>query len=175
MLFTLHGLNVEMQPTITKWGFDDLGDDPAKHRWRATWALSGVDDVGGIRLNAYPVVKTNPASVWIDELAYRQATKQPWEEGAPAYEWMAYGGKPVRTRLLHNGSGQAWAKPTQEEAIRSLAIRLCRWTANLRRDVGYAERAIKALEALRPEWPAYAEHAKQNLAGNTAGTLSGDR
>lgn len=165
MTFKLDGLSVEMQPSITKWGFEDLGDDPDKHRWRAQWALSDVNGiVGGIQLHAYPVIKVNPASVWIDEWAGRQATKQPWEEGAPDMEWVSFGH--VKRRLLHNGSGQAWAKPTQEEAIRSLAIRLCRWTSHLRSEVERAESAAKALEQLRPDLADFAAQARKNLAGD---------
>lgn len=36
--FKINGQSVKSQPSITKWSFEDLGDDPAKHRWRARWA-----------------------------------------------------------------------------------------------------------------------------------------
>jgi len=162
-----NGMTLKTQPAITKWSFEDLGDEPDKHRWRAWWALSDVNGVvGGIELRAYPVIKVNSASVWIDEFAYRQATKQPWEEGAPALEWVSYDSKPVKKRLLHNGSGQAWAKPTQEEAIYSLAIRMCRWTNRLRNEVERAESAAKALEQLRLDLSWASEQARKNLAGD---------
>ena len=165
--FLLDGMTVKMQPAITKWSFEDLGDEPDKHRWRAWWALSDVNGTtGGIELRAYPVIKVNPASVWIDEFAYRQATKQPWEEGAPGMEWVGYKGKPVKKRLLHNGAGSAWAKPTQDEAIHSLAIRLCRWTNKLRNEIERAESAAKALEQLRPDLSWASEKARKNLAGD---------
>jgi hypothetical protein len=40
--FKFGGLSVEMQPSITKWGFEDLGDEPDKPRWRAWWADDGI-------------------------------------------------------------------------------------------------------------------------------------
>ena len=161
-VFHFAGMTVHMEPAITKFGYEDLGDNPETHRWRAWWALSDIDSqTGGIELRAYPVIKVNPASVWIDEWASRQASKQPWEDGAPAMEWVSCGH--VKRRLLHNDAGAAWAKPTQDEAIRSLAIRLCRWTGHLARELERAESAIKAMEALRPDLPAYTEKARFNL------------
>ena len=168
--FLLDGLTVKMEPAITKWSFEDLGDEPDKHRWRAWWALSDVNGiVGGIELRAYPVIKVNPASVWIDEWGAREATKQPWEEGAPGMAWVEYNGRPVKKRLCYNGAGSAWAKPTQDEAIRSLAIRLCRWTGHIARDAERAASAIRTLEKLRPDLPGYTQTAKANLASMNGG------
>jgi hypothetical protein len=166
MTFKLAGLSVEQVPAITKWGFEDLGDDPTKHRWRAWWAGGDGDgETHGIELRAYPVIKVNPASVWINEDGYRQATRQPWEDGAPAKEWVPFDPRNARRRLCHNGAGAAWAKPTQDEAILSLAIRLMRWTARLNTEMKRAETAIKVMEALRPDLPSWTECARQNLAG----------
>ena len=164
-LFKLDGMTVQTKPSITKWSFEDLGDEPDKHRWRAWWVTDGNGVVTGIELCAYPVIKTNPESVWIDECAYREATKQPWEEGGPAMEWITYEGEPMKKRLLHNGSGSAWAKPTQEEAIHSLAIRLTRWTNHVARDVQKARSAADALEKLRPNLKMSADAARTRLDG----------
>lgn len=161
--FRLYGLSVQMEPSITKWGFEDLGDEPELHRWRAWWVTDSNSLVSGIELHAYPVIKTNPQSVWIDEWADRQATKQPWEEGAPGNEWDVYEGRSMKKRLLHNNSGSAWAKPTQEEAIRSLAIRLTRWANHLARDVEKARSAADALEKLRPNHEWAAKYTKETL------------
>ena len=175
MDFKFAGLSVEMQPAVTKWGFEDLDDDPARHRWRAWWALSDVQGVvGGIELRAYPVIKVNPASVWINADGYREATKQPWEDGAPAREWAPFDPAWMKKRICHNGASAAWAKPTQEEAIRSLAIRLCRWTAALHRDRERAESAVRALETLRPDLPAYVERARLNLSVGPTQSYAGD-
>ena len=153
IFFSFDGMAVNMEPAITKWLYEDLGDNPETHRWRAWWALSDVDGLtGGIELRAYPVIKVNPQSVWIDEYAYREGRS-----------WVHFG-QPIKKRLCHNGAGSAWAKPTQDEAIRSLAIRLCRWTGHLSRELKRAESAIKAMEALRPDLPAYTDKARQNLA-----------
>lgn len=165
MDFKLAGLSVEMQPAITKWPFEDLGDEPDKHRWRAWWALSDVNGItDGIELRAYPVIKVNQASVWINADGYREATRQPWEDGAPDLKWVPFDAGWMRRRILHDGASAAWAKPTQEEAIRSLAIRLCRWTTHIARDAERAASAIRVLERLRPDLPKYTQTAKANLA-----------
>lgn len=78
-------------------------------------------------------------------------------------EWVPFDETWMKKRLLYNATGAAWAKPTQEEAIRSLAIRLCRWTARLHHDMKRAESAITALEKLRPDLPAFTDTARQNL------------
>lgn len=175
MDFKFAGLSVEMQPAITKWGFEDLGDDPDRHRWRAWWALFDVQGVvGGIELRAYPVIKTNPASVWINEDGYREATEQPRDNGAPAFEWVPFDARWMRKRICYNGAGAAWAKPTQEEAIRSLAIRLCRWTARLHTDMNRAKSTIQVLETLRPDLHAYVEQAKMNMHVGPMQQYAGD-
>ena len=175
--FLFDGLTVKMQPAITKWSFEDLGDEPDKHRWRAWRALSDVNGItGGIELRAYPVIKVNPMSVWINADGYREATKQPWEDGAPAMEWAPFDPAWMKKRLCHNGSGSAWAKPTQDEAIHSLAIRLCRWTNKLRNEIERAESAAKALEQLRPDLSWASEQARKNLAGDRKpATIDWDR
>jgi hypothetical protein len=162
--FKFAGFSVEMQPSITKWGFEDLGDDPTKHRWRAWWADDGTGGVCGIQLRAYPVIKVNPASVWINEDGCREATKQPWEDGAPAMEWVLFNPARMKKRICHNGASAAWAKPTQDEAIRSLAIRLCRWTNHIARKAERATSAVRALEQLRSDLPGYTQTARANLA-----------
>jgi hypothetical protein len=164
--FLFDGMTAEMQPAITKWGFEDLGDEPDKHRWRAWWADDGTGGVCGIELRAYPVIKVNPASVWINEDGCRKATKQPWEDGAPAMEWVPFNPARMKKRICHNGASASWAKPTQDEAIRSLAIRLCRWTARLHTGMKRAESAAAVLEKLRPEWSAFSQTARAHLKGN---------
>ena len=147
--FNISGLTVEMQPAITKWSYEDLGDDPTKHRWRAWWASDGYSDVCGIELRAYPVIKQTPCGAWIDELAWR-------DRG----EWnLSTKGK----RFIHNKSGQGWAKPTQDEAILSIAIRLCRWSNRIASDVRRAKSAAIALEKLRPDLADFAKTVRKNL------------
>jgi hypothetical protein len=108
----------------------DLGDDPSAHRWRAWW-LQGYSDlpVDGIELRAYPVTRLTPVGAWIDTDAFREATKQPWEEGAPGLAWTKADWH--KTRWVSDTSGAAWAKPTREAAIYSLAKRLDRWATNI--------------------------------------------
>lgn len=143
-------------------GMDDLGDDPAKHRWRAWWVPSYDGVIGGVELLAYPVTSLTPSGAWIDTTAGRQASKQPWEEGAPGYEWVYYSG-PRKDKWMADRSGSAWAKPTRDEAVRSLAVRLARWTGHLARDVNRARQCAEALAALRPDLPSYVEKARANL------------
>lgn len=141
----------------------DLGDNPDTHRWRAWWSRDYDDVVTGIELQAYPVVSFTPAGAWIDIIAGRQASKQPWEEGAPAYVWSVPASGPRKVKWMANGSGSAWAKPTQEEAVRSLAVRLTRWTGHLARDVKRARQCADVLAKLRPDLPSYAGRAKENI------------
>ena len=150
----------ESGPTISSFGYEDLGDDPTTHRWRAQWETNGE----GIWLVAYPVIKLTPCGAWINEHSFREATKQPWEEGAPDKQWVPYR-EGMKKRFVHNNSGQAWAKPTKEEALHSLAIRLCRWTANIRREVDRARAAAETLRKLRPQEEDFAKTAINNLKG----------
>ena len=161
-IFNSDGRTAEGEPAITKWGYEDLEDDPSKHRWRAWW-VGGNGVVMGISLIAYPVIKETPCGVWISEHSYRQATKQPWEEGAPAKEWVEFDPKCDKKRFINNGSGQAWAKPTQDKAVRSLAIRMSRWSNHLANEVDRLRSAADVMEKLRPDLPSYVEHARRNL------------
>jgi len=164
--FLFDGLTVENEPAITKWGFEDLEDSPTQHRWRAWWVRSRYDStMTGISLTAHPVVKETPRGVWISEHAYRQATKQPWEEGAPAMEWVPFDEKGMKKRFVHNGSGSAWAKPTQEGAIHSLAVRLSRWSNHVASDVSKVISAADVMEKLRPQYPSYVQHARAAING----------
>lgn len=157
-LFKLDGMTVQTKPSITKWSFEDLGDEPDKHRWRAWWVTDGNGVVTGIELHAYPVIKTNPESVWINADGYREHTRE-------GIQWEAFEPRWMRKRLLYNGSGSAWAKPTQEEAIHSLAIRLTRWANHVARDVQKARSAADVLEKLRPNLKMSADAARTRLDG----------
>ena len=167
-VFKIDGLTVEMEPSFSKWGFEDLEDNPETHRWRAGWASIIGDDplIYGIILTAHPVIKRTRCGVWINVNGSRQATKQPWEEGAPAKEWAPFDDRWMRKRFVNDGSRQAWAKPTQEEALRSLAIRLCRWAQNAHRHMKRVQAAADVLEKLRPDWPSYPEAARAHLRGD---------
>lgn len=158
--FKFEGQSVEMKPAITKWGFEDLQDQPHLHRWRAWWAQG---DVSGIEMHAYPVVRNTHCGAWIDTIGYREATKQPWEDGAPALDWVKSKHKCFH-RLVMNDSAKSWAKPTQEEAIHSLAVRLTRWTGRLSGDFSRARSAVTTLQSLRPDLHRYAESALKNLS-----------
>ncbi len=146
------GLDCNLAPAITKHGYADLEDDPTNHRWRAWWSGTIDGRVTGIELRAYPVIKTNPQSVWISEDAQRCAGV--WENHDP--NWM-------RKRLCHDGASAAWAKPTQEEAIHSLAVRLTRWSNRLRSDVQKAVSAAETLKLLKPNEDWAANHAIEKL------------
>lgn len=166
-MLKLDGLTVDWEAHISKWGYEDLEDNPETHRWRASWASSSGGDplIYGIILTAHPVLKRTRCGVWINEHSYREATKQPWEEGAPAKDWAPFDEGWMKKRFVNDGSGQAWAKPTQEEAIRSIAIRLCRWAQRAHHDMQRVQAAITVLEKLRPDWPSYPEAARAHLRG----------
>lgn len=140
----------------------DLGDDASAHRWRAWWR-QGYSDLGvnGIVLRAYPVIRATPVGAWIDTDATREATKQPWEDGAPALEWTKANWH--KTRWVSNTSGAAWAKPSRGAAIYSLAVRLDRWAVNIAREARRAKQAADVLAELRPDLSSLAERAKLSL------------
>lgn len=122
-------------------------DDPDRIRWRAMWDSNYHDGLpGGIYVQCYPVVRKTREAAWIDPHAYRQATKQPWEEGAPAYEWNL--SDPSLHKLVYDRSGSAWAKPTRAAALRSLGVRLTRWSQRTRRDVERVNAACDVAAAL---------------------------
>lgn len=149
--------------TITVFGFDDLGDDPSRHRWRAHWAPGDLaNEVSGIYLQAYPVVRLTKKGAWIDTLSYRQATKQPWEDGAPSLEWVISESKSAH-RFIVDGSGSSWAKPTRDDAIRSIAIRLERWTRKLANEHKRAMSAVLGLRHVRPDLEHFSLRAEANL------------
>lgn len=142
---------------------DQLGDYPEKHRWRAQWEDSfGDRRIAGIALTAHPVVRRTPCGAWIDPFAYSQATHQPWEEGSPANEWVTTADRRLWKWVSDDG-GQAWAKPTREDAIRSIAIRLTRWATKLRNDNEKLTEAAAALRTLRPDLARFADQASTTI------------
>lgn len=145
------GMPVEINPTITQYSFEDLGDAPHLHRWRAFWGLGDFrDEVSGIELKAYRVTRLTPTGAWIDTDNFR--TGGVWETD----DWH-------KKRWVSNDGGQAWAKPTRDAAIHSIAVRLTRWTNNLAREIDRARSAADALEKLRPDLESYALTARSNL------------
>jgi hypothetical protein len=164
MIDFLRPFSVEISPTIY-FGPEDLGDHPHLHRWRARWSFAHTGECDGIYLSAHPVLKATPCGVWINEDGYMEATKQPWEEGAPAKEWVPFNPQWMKKRFVQDKSGQGWAKPTREEALHSLAIRLTRWTQNIARENDKAASAAQVLNKLRPMDAVFAETAIKNLGG----------
>ena len=147
--FKIDGLSVEFEPSITKWGYQHLDDAPDLHRWRASWAPSDMDNVvGGIMLAAYPVIKSTKCGAWINKDGYLSGNV--WEEFDE--KWM-------RKVFVHNNSNKSWVKPTQDEAIRSLAVRLDRWATHVRRDVERIRGAADVLARLRPDLESFSAKA----------------
>lgn len=115
----------------------NLADDPTRWRWRATFEFGsyGAREAYAV-LRAYPVVKLTECGAWIDE-----------------FGTVCHGGMPIvqtesgrniaGVRLVMNGSGQAWAKPTRDEALHSLAYRLKRRAEKTARDMELVMAAIK--------------------------------
>jgi hypothetical protein len=145
-------LNLASQEGTIRYGWEDLSevDDPERIRWRAIWDSNYTNGLpGGIFMECYPVVRKTRCGAWIDPHAYRQATKQPWEEGAPVREWNL-SDKSLH-RFVHDGSGSAWAKPTRADALHSLGVRLTRWSARARHDVERVNAACDVAAALLTE------------------------
>lgn len=149
------GLDVENNPSITKYGYDDLGDSPNNHRWRAWWR----DFDAGIELRAYPVIRKTPSGAWIDELAIRTYCNTGREWG-----WDFPGGD-AGHRFVFDDRQQSWAKATQEQAIKSLAIRLCRWSQKLAFDTEKALSRSDVLLRLRPDLGIWANAARGHIEG----------
>lgn len=151
MALSFFDMRVEIAPTISQYLFEDLGDAPHLHRWRAFWGLGDFrGEVSGIELKAYRVLRLTPTGAWIDTDNFR--TGRVWETD----DWH-------RKRWVSNDGRQAWAKPTRDEAILSLAVRLTRWTDRLSGEVGRARSAAEALGKLRPDLESYALTARSNL------------
>jgi hypothetical protein len=130
-------------------------DDPDRIRWRATWHRS--HDTGlpvGIELTPYPVARKTPCGAWVDPHAYYARTYRDAQ-----HEWKLSDKR--LWKFVHDRSGSAWAKPTRAEALRSLGIRLCRWSSAVRRDVERVNAACDVAEALLTveKWSADTPHA----------------
>lgn len=130
----------------------ELGDDPATHRWRAQWDTDYGGDVRGITLTAYPVIKLTPQGAWVDHIAWPEYNRD-------GLGWHLTGEK----RWVSNTGGMAWAKPTQDIALNSIAIRLHRWAQKLHHDNVKIRQAIKVLMILRPEDAHWAKHALETI------------
>jgi hypothetical protein len=128
---------VRIERAIRKDQFEDLHDDPHALRWRAWWDRSVIDEVIGIKLQPYPVVRVTPAGAWIDPHAYRCGGK--W---SPPYKELL--------RWVSNDGGAAWAKPSQQIAIDSLLYRYRRWGQRCARDLAYFIAAGETLKELFP-------------------------
>jgi len=146
MDFKFDGLNMEYQPSITKWSFEDIEDAPHLHRWRASWFESGI------AMDAFPVIRATPTGVWIARHAYRE-----WSGGERVWAGID------KKRWIANDSGSSYAKKTQEDAIKSIAIRLTRWSVRILSERERAEMACDALEKLRPDLALYAQTARTTL------------
>ena len=136
---------VRIERAIRKDSFVDMQDDPDAHRWRAWWDQSVIDEVIGIKLQPYPVVRVTPAGAWIDPHAYRSGDS--WSQ--PNKELL---------RWVSNDGGAAWAKPSQQLAIDSLLYRYRRWGQRCARDLSYF---IAAGETLKELFPAKARVADE--------------
>lgn len=152
MMFRADGHTPDGEIAITKYGFENFGDDPKSHRWRAWWGTGGDDwrDGCGIYLQCYPVIRATPAGVWIANNAYWDGSN--WQN-LSLIKWVM------------DGSGSAWAKHTQEAAIRSLAIRLSRWASLEESAVFRIKQAAVTLKKLRPDLPSYTESILEKFGG----------
>lgn len=131
---------------------EDIGDDPNSHRWRAYWERDYDGTITGIELVPYPVVKLTPQGAQIDPHAWRE-----WQTAGRA--WHLTGDK----RFVTNTGDQAWAKPTQERALHSVAVRLTRWARRLHNDQQNIRQAAHVLQQLRPDDAWLGKEAKDRL------------
>lgn len=119
-------------------------DDPDNIRWRAFWDRDYSTGLpNGIQMYAYPVVRKTPEAAWINTNPLRQLKR--WDEDKRVYEWS----NDYQTlKLVYDRSGSAWAKPTRAEALRSLGVRLTRWSVKVERDVKRVNAACDVAAAL---------------------------
>ena len=132
---------------VFDYGCQNIGDKPHLHRWRAWWDYGMNEEVTNIRLSAYPVIKLTTQGAWIDPIPD-----------------MHVGRLSGQKRIVFNGCRASWAKETQDDAIRSLAVRLSRWSNHIARDRRKALEAASVLEILRPDLPSYVQSVRGNLA-----------
>lgn len=123
-------------------------DDPNLYRWRATWDNWFPEKPTGIILIPYPVLKKTNHGAWVDHRAY-------WSG-----EWVLSGHK----KLVMDGSMSAWAKPTKDDAIHSLAHRLVRWSQKVADSHRKASASAHALRTLFPEYDNFAKCALEYLS-----------
>lgn len=152
ILFNPFPAAVKAEPKITI--HDYLGDDPDSHRWRAYWQRDYDGTITGIELVPYPVIKLTPQGAQIDPRAWRG-----WPTAGRG--WYLTGDK----RFVTNTGDQAWAKPTQERALHSVAVRLERWARQIRRNYAAVQQAAEVLSQLRPDDAYMAKEALRRLDG----------
>lgn len=130
---------------------NDLKDDPAIYRWRAQWDRGVFEgDPCGIIVQAHPVLRLTSKGAWI-------------------YPYAAVGSvifandrqQRLVRRWVSNDGCSAWAKPTREQAIHSLAVRLERWATHVRNDLDKILESSAAIERLVPELAPYADRARR--------------
>lgn len=146
-------LNAKTEAPSIFYNREDLGDAPALHRWRASWwRFADNGDCYGVCLTAYPVVRLTRCGAWI-------STDNDWDWDysgeEPVAIWRPYWppgseGEKRNRRWVANDSDSAWAKPTRDAAIHSIAYRLYRWSQVLSRDARRVRGAEAALRRLAP-------------------------
>lgn len=119
-------------------------DDPERIRWRAMWDRDYSTGLpSGIRMYAYPVVRKTREAAWINTNPLRPLKR--WDEDKRVYEW----NNDYQTlELVYDRSGSAWAKPSRAGALRSLGVRLTRWSVKVERDVKRVNAACDVAAAL---------------------------
>ena len=160
MLYDFEDAPTRKDPKIRyTWPDFEGVDDPDNIRWRAMWDWGYEDNrPAGIELRCYPVVRKTRCGTWIDKDAFREL--ESWPPSGPVSRWNVSEATEDLT-FVYDDSNAAWAKPTRAAALRSLGIRLCRWSANVRRDVARLNAACDVAEALlsAPDFKSRPDHA----------------
>jgi hypothetical protein len=132
---------------------NELGDVPDSHRWRAQWFRGVYDgDPVGIIVQAHPVLRLTPKGAWI----------YPYGDVGNVFFANDRQQRLVR-RWVSNDGSSAWAKPTREEALHSLAVRLERWATHVRDDLDKILESADAIERLVPELALYADLVRRRF------------
>ena len=145
----LNSLRVEELPALMLFPYEDLGDDPASHYWRAEWYYPFNDDSPvSIQLVAFGVYKENMKGAWIDPTSWLNIGQYN-DDGSVVRKWN-FGDK-RNHKFVITGSGSSKFKPTKDEAIKSLAIRLNRRAGRAVREMRSIAACAFAYETLFPD------------------------
>ena len=145
----IRSIQVQELPALMLFPYEELSDDPLTHYWRAEWYYPFNDDSPvSIQLIAYGVYKTTMKGAWIDPTSWLNIGRYN-DDGSVVRKWN-FGDK-YNHKFVITGSRRSKFKPTKDEAIKSLAIRLNRRAGRAVREMRRLTSCAFAYETLFPD------------------------